>query len=1175
MVPHVAFTRAIFLATLVLQQLTLQRISAAAPGVASALVQRFSLPDDGPSPSDSLGSAMAMDGSSAIVGAPYDAALGRAEAGSAYILAQSGSPWIKQAKLRADDFALRSHFGSCVAISGDTAVVGAAPSAYSFEQGAVYVFVRSGTIWTQQARIEVSSLPANAVGYGGTFPAAIAVSGDSLVVSVNGPYGSTAESAYVFIRTGLAWHLQSSLHPSQTSVDQKFGSSLAMSGNTIVAGSAGVTVSSKYSSGAAFVFTRAGGVWTQQAMITASDGAAYDYFGTSVALDGDTLMAGAPGRDSTPSGPYSSGQGGAYLYTRTGTTWSETAKLLAPVVGSDNPGAGRKVALVGSVAIMGLTKPAYNYGTQAYSMAWAFNKGGSTWAYQGALTMASGRGSFPSVSPGDLATNGNSTLLAQDYQQVYYNSVIDDLMSYQNTGGVWSAGTRVALPVTSLAKLGTAVWTKGGDALVGAPGDVDAAGKATGSVRVLASTSGVWAVQAKLTPVPAVEGGQFGQALARDGNVIVVGAAEAAYVFQFSNGAWSQAAILTASDGTANDAFGSSVAVLGNTILVGAPHKDYAIGQAYVFIHDDTGWTEVAQLAPASTVENDNFGSAVALTGNLALVSAPGGFGITTGGGVHVFQGGAAYWLHTAKLMPPTGTGRFGASLAVSGQRLLVSGEYDDAVDSLHKLGGYGFEWQAGHWTGGNLWMSTPGSTIATVALDGGMAMIAGTDNDGQGFSYLFAQRSDGWSQADLIPGLAAALSGSTILVGNTGTGVGAAESGSATFYAPAATLAVFDDTDPATPEIDYAAGVSLGSLVTGKSYPHSFTLRNTGILPLTGLQASVGGGHPADLTLGALQALTIAPGGSLRLWFTVAPSTSSFDAAITLKSSDPNKSSLTIPVVADIATSGSPPVFSNEPGTGYPLNDPAAPITQVTLATSITGTLPLTLQWRKNGKAIPGATHTTLSLGRPVIGLVGSYSVEARNPYGTITSIPTTLYWIMPAAAPQNLTLNEGGTLTLNAPVQGAANAGWYFETQYSSGQLTDDTTHVFGSTSARLVIRGLTPGDAGNYYALLGNQQVIVARVTVRAKPRLEADALPVNSTFNWHVGSAVFGGPFFSGAAGIRFSAAGLPPGVTFDTVLGSLGGRPTVAGSYHASFSATNVAGAVTPVKVIINVSPLDP
>jgi hypothetical protein len=274
---------------------------------------------------DRFGYSVAISGDTMVVGAYFADPDGVERAGAAYVFVRNGTAWTEQQKLTASGKAAYDAFGTSVAVSGDTVVVGAyvADSDGIDRAGAAYVFIRSDSTWTQQQKLTASDkATSNHLGY------SVAISGDTIVVGAHGaaPEGVTqAGAAYVFTRSGSTWSEQQKLTASDKAAEDSFGRSVAISGNTVVAGAHGATSGGLYSAGAAYVFTRTGSTWTQQQKLTASDKAAENHFGISVAISEDAVVAGAYA--AAPDGVTNAGA--AYLFVRSGSTWSEQQKLTA------------------------------------------------------------------------------------------------------------------------------------------------------------------------------------------------------------------------------------------------------------------------------------------------------------------------------------------------------------------------------------------------------------------------------------------------------------------------------------------------------------------------------------------------------------------------------------------------------------------------------------------------------------------------------------------------------------------------------------------------------------------------------------------------------------------------------------------------------------------------------
>jgi hypothetical protein len=329
---------------------------------------------------DRFGAAVAISGDTIVVGAPLEdsnatgingnqANNTASSSGAAYVFTRSGANWSQQAYLKASNTGASDRFGAAVAISGDTIVIGASSEASNAtgvngdqannlagSSGAAYVFTRSAGIWTQQAYLKASN-----TGAGDEFGTSVAISGDTIVVGalfeesnatgVNGDQANNlatrSGAAYVFTRSGANWSQQAYLKASNTGTSDEFGWSVAVSGDTIVVGAlledsnaTGINGdqanNAASSSGAAYVFTRNAGIWSQQAYLKASNTDAGDQFGTSVAISGDTIVVGALFEDSNATGidgdqvnNLTSNSGAAYVFTRSAGIWGQQAYLKA------------------------------------------------------------------------------------------------------------------------------------------------------------------------------------------------------------------------------------------------------------------------------------------------------------------------------------------------------------------------------------------------------------------------------------------------------------------------------------------------------------------------------------------------------------------------------------------------------------------------------------------------------------------------------------------------------------------------------------------------------------------------------------------------------------------------------------------------------------------------------
>jgi len=272
--------------------------------------------------------SISSDGNTAIVGA-WQEDTGAAGAGAAYIFVRSGSTWTQQAKIQASDVQTNDYLGISVSISsdGNAAIVGSYwEDTGGTDSGAAYIFVRSGSTWTQQAKILGSDT--SGVDW---FGKSVSISGDGNTAIVGSPQEDTgaadAGAAYIFVRSGSTWAEQAKIQASDLQLSAEFGISVSISsdGNAAIVGAYKQNTGST-DDGAAYVFVRSGTSWTQQAKIQATDKEADDYFGISVSIssDGNTVVVGSPQED-TGGG----NAGAAYIFTSSGSTWAQQAKIQA------------------------------------------------------------------------------------------------------------------------------------------------------------------------------------------------------------------------------------------------------------------------------------------------------------------------------------------------------------------------------------------------------------------------------------------------------------------------------------------------------------------------------------------------------------------------------------------------------------------------------------------------------------------------------------------------------------------------------------------------------------------------------------------------------------------------------------------------------------------------------
>ena len=364
---------------------TMQGVSAGAPLGGDLLAQEAYLKASNTTLGDGFagdffGNAVAVDGDLAVVGAPNEKSSATGvdgdqanndftSAGAAYVFVRNGTTWSQEAYLKASNTNAFDAFGTVVAISGNTIVIGAqgeASSATGIDgnqldnsspiAGAAYVFVRTGTTWSQEAYLKASNTDP-----GDLFGISVAISGDTIVVGARGESSASsgvggdesdngkadAGAAYVFVRNGTTWTQEAYLKASNPDAGDWFGLSVSIDQDTLIvsaereaSNATGVdgdqSNNSGFNVGAAYAFVRSGATWTQEAYLKAGNSGSGDQFGRQVALSGDLAVVSAVfedsasvGVDGDPLDNSASNSGAAYVFARSGARWTQEAYLKA------------------------------------------------------------------------------------------------------------------------------------------------------------------------------------------------------------------------------------------------------------------------------------------------------------------------------------------------------------------------------------------------------------------------------------------------------------------------------------------------------------------------------------------------------------------------------------------------------------------------------------------------------------------------------------------------------------------------------------------------------------------------------------------------------------------------------------------------------------------------------
>jgi hypothetical protein len=289
-----------------------------------------------------FGLGVALSGETALIGAGHDPERGF-NSGAAYVFRGVGGVWQQLAKITPADADIGDEFGKTVGLSGVTAVIGARSDDDAGEDsGSAYVFRDVGGEWQQLAKLTPDD------GFAGQwFGASVAISGNTVLVGAVDGGSATAGAVYVFGEAGGIWRQTAKLTPADAAPGDNFGAAISLDGDTAVIG-AYLDDDAGPNSGSAYVFRKLSDQWQQIAKVVPGDVNAHDHFGFGVSIEGDQIVVGAARKDDVGG----SVGGAAYVFRESGGAWREVAKLTADDAGIGEA-FGINVAIEADTAVVG------------------------------------------------------------------------------------------------------------------------------------------------------------------------------------------------------------------------------------------------------------------------------------------------------------------------------------------------------------------------------------------------------------------------------------------------------------------------------------------------------------------------------------------------------------------------------------------------------------------------------------------------------------------------------------------------------------------------------------------------------------------------------------------------------------------------------------------------------
>ncbi|MFN0110096.1 MAG: BACON domain-containing protein [Blastocatellia bacterium] len=740
---------------------------------------------------DSFGAAVATNGATIVVGAPQTDAGALNSTGAAYIFAREGSLWAFRQKLLSAGLRANDRFGSSVAMSGSTIVVGtpgfdSSPSVAN--TGSAYVYAFNNGAWIIQ-QILVQPSPQAGEGFGQS----VAIDGNTVVVGCP-VFTNNRGRVAVFTAVGGGWQFRENLNFQPQDGDQ-FGASVSVSGNTIVAGIPLRDIIFQ-NTGSVRLFDFNGTTWAFTQEVQALDGEGMDEFGTSVSIRGNKLVVGAI----FDSSPGISSHGSAYYFTRpaVGQPWAFQRKFL-PTNLVANTTYGNSVALSGSTIVVG---------TLGAQVAYIYEEVFGQWLEQ-KLNRPSGSFGWSVAVGGDVVVVGDPDNPTDG----------DAALVYQRTGFSWAESGRLSASASATNDLfGSSVAMEGNTIVVGASGQSNGTAS-SGAVYVFTKErGGYWNYQQTLRVNSSVQHPNFGHVVGISSNTIAVGSPESStgtisalpnvpgdgsvYLFAQVAGRWQLVQTLQNSN---QGNFGGTLTIAGGYLAVGArtdivgANRDQ--GSVYVYRSTDTGWIFVQRLTSADGLTGDHFGTSVATDGTtLAIGANDHDIGAAANqGAVYIYSRSGTSFGFQQKLISADGAlgDWFGLSVGLSGDTLAVGAPRVNIGATADKGAVYVYT------RSGSIWLQQGSRLIhaaggvedylgASVAIEGNV-LIAGASGGGSNtrtlpcYAAVFSRTNSAWSADSVITspgtnnnnsfGRALSLKGNSLLIGAAFGNVGLLQS--------------------------------------------------------------------------------------------------------------------------------------------------------------------------------------------------------------------------------------------------------------------------------------------------------------------------------------------------------------------------------------------------------------
>ncbi len=658
--------------------------------------------------------------------------------GTAYIYDLIDGVWSLSKKLSSQNISTDSQLFSTVSLSNNFALVGA--SYENNRTGAVYAYQFQNQEWQSFDKLTASDASAN-----GLFGSSLAMSNNKLVITSPGKELTNKEkgSAYVFEYINQSWEETTQLSVMNEVGDSVFGVSVDMNDSSILIGSYN-QVSFNGTPGSAYLFDKDSGSWSLTQKLLPNDVNAGRAFGVSVSLANGHILIGNPA-DSQQA----STSGAIYSFETNNNTVTQKQKIFAE--GATFFAFARAVSIDGDRALIGSMGDERN---SHRGGAYIYDKIQGVWTLTTSLKPLTP--DFPEIVGLSVSLFGDRAMVSATSSDTNTGAVyVFDLVNDQ-----WSQSSRITLNEDGFSSsFGSSIDLQNNRVIIGDFSDNELA-ENSGAAYIYELVDGNWTKVIKLKPSNPSIGGNFGSSVSLSGDRVLIGAngngAGSAYVFDLIDGEWIESQLLTANQIYFDGNFGISVSLDGDSALIGAnqdSENGYHSGSAFVFERINNNWLETGKLVASDGVADDSFGVSVSLSNNIALIGSSGKFNSVATGSGYLFSKTDGTWLEKIKLnaSDKKSGDEFGFAVSLSGNNALIGSYRDDdkGIDSgsayVYNLAPQASEIRAEHTA---LWHNTEqnGHGISVYMLENNriLAIWYIYDNDGHPLWLLGTGAHDG-----------------------------------------------------------------------------------------------------------------------------------------------------------------------------------------------------------------------------------------------------------------------------------------------------------------------------------------------------------------------------------------------------------------------------------------------